>query len=105
MDQRDNCPGSTRESTPSQVKGTRTRHHEQPFEDQKEVVGEKGRRKKGRWIELWALLDVSCEKGERATRHGGPLLSNLVTGTNHEPMGFVASSIESVISGMSRDIA
>ena len=62
MDQRDCCAGSTRER-PSQIKGTRTRHHERPFGDREDAVGERGRREKGRWIELWALLDVSACKG------------------------------------------
>jgi hypothetical protein len=88
MDQRDCCPGSTRDRS-SQIKDTRTRHHEQAFEDREEAVGERGRGEKGRRIELWALLGASgCEEG-RVLKEGLPtfgpsfiLLSKAPSGTS-----------------------
>jgi len=56
MGQRDCYSGSTQLSQLgnrlNKIKGSRTRHHEQPFEDRGEAVGEICQKEKGRWIEL-----------------------------------------------------
>lgn len=66
MDQRDSCKGQLRRQLTShlEIKGTRTQHHEQPFEYPGRAVEEIGQKEKARWLESWSSLDaLVCKTG------------------------------------------
>lgn len=76
MDQRDCCQGQLGYQLTNhlEVKGTPTRHHEQPFEYPGLAVEKIGQKEKGRWLELWSSPDASVCKGQ--SRRGDDGLIN-----------------------------
>ena len=62
VDQTDCYPKVNNRST-KKIKGTPTRHREQPFEDPGGVVRYISHRGKERWTELWASPDSSVDRG------------------------------------------